>query len=239
MTLRKVCQVHDPDDVVPGRICGGPLPCREHTHAFPSGARVLIDDRDEAIVKEAFPEGSTSYLFPHYKVDIVKGDTNVAIGWNRIGVRREKETKLERHAKRPTCSGKWAKGSGAHRVHEPCAKPAAYYDSGDTHAYCEEHMPDADRKLSWDMRAEESENNGGPLPCREHTYSTDGFYIRHIAEDRDTFTVLYPDDRTRSDFVIGRLVALMNAAHTFVDATDDRGIQALIEAARDFTEAKP
>jgi hypothetical protein len=35
------------------------------------------------------------------------------------------------------------------------------------------------------------------------------------------------------------LVALMNAAHTFVEATDDRGIQALIEAARDFTEAKP
>jgi hypothetical protein len=35
------------------------------------------------------------------------------------------------------------------------------------------------------------------------------------------------------------LVALMNAAHTFVEATDDRGIQTLIEAARDFTEAKP
>lgn len=34
------------------------------------------------------------------------------------------------------------------------------------------------------------------------------------------------------------LVALMNAAHTFVEATDDRGIQALIEAARDFVEAK-
>ena len=25
-----VCQVHDPDDAVPGRICGRPMPCREH-----------------------------------------------------------------------------------------------------------------------------------------------------------------------------------------------------------------
>jgi hypothetical protein len=58
--------------------------------AFPSGARVLIDGRGEAIVRQAFPEGSTSYLFPHYKVDIIKGDTNVAIRWDRIGVRRAK-----------------------------------------------------------------------------------------------------------------------------------------------------
>jgi hypothetical protein len=25
-----ICRIHDPDDVVPGRICGRPLPCREH-----------------------------------------------------------------------------------------------------------------------------------------------------------------------------------------------------------------
>jgi len=28
---QKVCQTHDPDDVVPDRICGGPLPCPEHS----------------------------------------------------------------------------------------------------------------------------------------------------------------------------------------------------------------
>ena len=27
---RSVCRVHDEDDVVPGRICGRPLPCRDH-----------------------------------------------------------------------------------------------------------------------------------------------------------------------------------------------------------------
>jgi hypothetical protein len=26
----RVCQVHDADDVVPGRICGRPYPCSEH-----------------------------------------------------------------------------------------------------------------------------------------------------------------------------------------------------------------
>ena len=25
-----ICRVHDADDVVPGRICGRPLPCRDH-----------------------------------------------------------------------------------------------------------------------------------------------------------------------------------------------------------------
>jgi len=25
-----ICRVHDPDDAAPGRICGRPLPCRDH-----------------------------------------------------------------------------------------------------------------------------------------------------------------------------------------------------------------
>jgi len=25
-----ICKIHDADDVVPGRICGRPLPCRDH-----------------------------------------------------------------------------------------------------------------------------------------------------------------------------------------------------------------
>jgi hypothetical protein len=29
MTAR-ICAVHDPEDVIPGRICGGPHPCTEH-----------------------------------------------------------------------------------------------------------------------------------------------------------------------------------------------------------------
>ena len=56
---------------------------------FPCGARVLIDGRDEAIVKQAFPKGSSSFLFPHYKVDIVGGDKNVAVAMKRIGVGRK------------------------------------------------------------------------------------------------------------------------------------------------------
>jgi hypothetical protein len=31
MTRQAICRIHDPDDVVPGRICGRPLPCREHS----------------------------------------------------------------------------------------------------------------------------------------------------------------------------------------------------------------
>lgn len=37
MTRPRICRVHDPDDVVPGRICGHHLPCREHTPGAKSG----------------------------------------------------------------------------------------------------------------------------------------------------------------------------------------------------------
>jgi hypothetical protein len=57
---------------------------------FPVGARILVDGRDEAIVKQAFPEGSSSFLFPHYKLDFVGGDKNVAVSVARVGVERKK-----------------------------------------------------------------------------------------------------------------------------------------------------
>lgn len=60
---------------------------------FPVGARVLVDGRDEAIVAQAFPEGSSSYLFPHYKVHFVGGDRNVAVAMKRVGVERAELTR--------------------------------------------------------------------------------------------------------------------------------------------------
>jgi hypothetical protein len=55
---------------------------------FPTGARVCVDGRDQAIVRQAFPEGSSYYLFPHYKVDFVGGDRNVAVAIGRVGVEK-------------------------------------------------------------------------------------------------------------------------------------------------------
>lgn len=56
------------------------------TSTFPVGAKVLVDGRYKAVVKAAFPEGSTSYLYPHYKLDIIGGDKNVAVHMKRVGV---------------------------------------------------------------------------------------------------------------------------------------------------------
>lgn len=53
---------------------------------FPAGAHVLVDGRDEAIVKQAFPVGSSSFAFPHYKLDFVGGDGNVAMSMKRVGI---------------------------------------------------------------------------------------------------------------------------------------------------------
>ncbi len=59
-------------------------------HTFPVGARVLVDGRHEALVGQAFPEGSSSFMFPHYKVHFVDGDRNVAVHVDRVGVERKK-----------------------------------------------------------------------------------------------------------------------------------------------------
>jgi len=57
---------------------------------FPYGSKVLVDGRDLAVVKQAFPEGSTSYLWPHYKLDFQGGDKNVAVSMKRVGVVKAK-----------------------------------------------------------------------------------------------------------------------------------------------------
>jgi hypothetical protein len=56
---------------------------------FPIGAAVYIDGRDAAIVRAAFPEGSSSFLFPHYKVHVIGGDRNMAVSMSRVGVKRK------------------------------------------------------------------------------------------------------------------------------------------------------
>lgn len=53
---------------------------------FRPGAKVYVDGRDLAIVRGRYPKGSTSFLFPHYKVDYVDGDQNVAVAFNRVGL---------------------------------------------------------------------------------------------------------------------------------------------------------
>lgn len=59
---------------------------------FPIGARVLVDGRTEAIVRSVWPEGSTFYLYPHYKLDFVGGDKGVVVQVARVGVKRAKVT---------------------------------------------------------------------------------------------------------------------------------------------------
>jgi len=60
------------------------------SHVFPVGARVLVDGRNEAIVLQAFPSGSTSFLFPHYQLKYPgapPGETFV-VATSRVGVER-------------------------------------------------------------------------------------------------------------------------------------------------------
>lgn len=60
----------------------------DEAKVFPPGAKVLVDGRDLAIVKQAFPKGSHALSGPHYKVNFVDGDKNVAVPMKRVGVER-------------------------------------------------------------------------------------------------------------------------------------------------------
>jgi len=76
------------------------------------GDRVSVDG-DEAVVKECYPEGSSSYMFPHCKVDLVDGDRNVAVPLDRVkglhaGEPQEAQTKRDEPAC-PQCGG-WLEG---------------------------------------------------------------------------------------------------------------------------------
>jgi hypothetical protein len=55
-------------------------------HIFPVGARVYVDGRDEVRIAQSFPDGSSSYMFPHYKVHFIQGDQNVTVALHRVGV---------------------------------------------------------------------------------------------------------------------------------------------------------
>jgi hypothetical protein len=56
---------------------------------FPVGARVYVDGRDEAIIVQVFPEGSTSLLSAHYCVRFVGGGPEqVKVAMSRVGVER-------------------------------------------------------------------------------------------------------------------------------------------------------
>lgn len=72
----------------------------EKPRGFPPGARVLADGRDEVRVRQFFPDGLSSYMFPHYKVDYIGGDKNVAISVSRIGVDRKGRAALAEHDKK-------------------------------------------------------------------------------------------------------------------------------------------
>ncbi len=67
----------------------------EALRGFPTGARVLVDGRDEVVIAQHFPRGSTSFLFPHYKVHFIGGDRNVAVSKTRIGVERTSDPRHE------------------------------------------------------------------------------------------------------------------------------------------------
>lgn len=58
----------------------------DQQNSFPIGARVYVDGRYIARIRAHFPKGSSSYAWPHYKLDYAGGDRDVAVACKRVGV---------------------------------------------------------------------------------------------------------------------------------------------------------
>ena len=63
---------------------------------FPPGARVYVDEDpcQQAIVVQVFPEGSSSYSFPHYKLRPLGGTREqiFCVKIDRVGVELAEDT---------------------------------------------------------------------------------------------------------------------------------------------------
>ncbi len=68
------------------------------THQFPIGAKVYVDGKYIATVRGAFPEGSTSAGFPHYKIDMKGGEKNIVVAMNRVSVEKAEANAKEARA---------------------------------------------------------------------------------------------------------------------------------------------
>jgi hypothetical protein len=51
-----------------------------------SGDHVLLDGKTRAIVRSVWPVGSTSFAFPHARIDFSEGDRDVAVALKRLTV---------------------------------------------------------------------------------------------------------------------------------------------------------
>lgn len=55
---------------------------------FPRGAKVYVDGRTLVTVVDAFPRGSSSYAFPHYRLR--EGTETYVVSMDRVGVEKKK-----------------------------------------------------------------------------------------------------------------------------------------------------
>lgn len=63
----------------------------------------------------------------------------------------------------PACSGEWVSGSGGHREHAPCGRPADWWHPDDPYAYCDTHLVEHDREYYVRVRPEAPAESPGEL----------------------------------------------------------------------------
>lgn len=82
------------------------------THLRP-GAPLIVDGRDAAVALEAFPEGSTSYLFPHVCLRFVGGSERCVLHFSRVELSGSGEGKVATIEDNPDRADPWRKSRKA------------------------------------------------------------------------------------------------------------------------------
>jgi hypothetical protein len=166
---------------------------------FQPGARVYLDGTDVAVVREAFPEGSSSFLFPHYKVDILRGDRNVAIHMSRVGVDRKENPKGARREKHdPEIIEGMARGNWADYWARKREEKGESFSQMDIYELAPKTSPLA---LAWARRA------AGDVVQMNAGRSLDALYEQATA-------LGYPHDKERFGIDLGLQIAGHGVSYT-------------------------
>ena len=121
---------------------------------------------------------------------------------------------------RPMCSGKWVRGSGGHREHEPCDKQATWWCPKDMWAYCDEHIVEHDKRMLCHMGVIKSAPAPEPVGEEEAVQE-----VRKVVRDGVMAFVMggyEPDDNGIATFERTVGVAAFRAALAVVRSHDRR-----------------
>jgi len=99
---------------------------------------IVLNAAEQALVADRLPTGFIQHI------------ANLARYWERLTrcpsfTNAPAEVQAQYDYGAPSCNGLRVRGSGGHRMHAGCGRPATWWHPDDCFSYCDEHCPEGDK----------------------------------------------------------------------------------------------